>query len=156
MTNAADLPAWAALPIALLLLLGAGLTLTGSLGLLRLGSFYDRIHAPTLGTTLGIGCVLLASMLFFSVLQTRLMLHELLIAVLMVVTTPVTLMLLARAALYRDRQEGCDEVPPPLPPLPPNLSGGSPRTLVSASDTIIVREREHAERLGPVQLDSDL
>jgi multicomponent K+:H+ antiporter subunit G len=83
-------------------------------------------------------------------------LHELLIAVLMVVTTPVTLMLLARAALYRDRQEGCDEVPPPLPPLPPNLSGGSPRTLVSASDTIIVREREHAERLGPVQLDSDL
>jgi multicomponent K+:H+ antiporter subunit G len=100
--------------------------------------------------------VLLASMLFFSVLQTRLVLHELLIAVLMVVTTPVTLMLLARAALYRDRQEGCDEVPPPLPPLPPNLSGGSPRTLVRASDTIIVREREHAERLGPVQLDSDL
>jgi multicomponent K+:H+ antiporter subunit G len=156
MTNAADLPAWAALPIALLLLLGAGLTLTGSLGLLRLGSFYDRIHAPTLGTTLGIGCVLLASMLFFSVLQTRLVLHELLIAVLMVVTTPVTLMLLARAALYRDRQEGCDEVPPPPPPLPPDLSGGSPRTLVSASDTIIAREREHAERPGPVQLDSDL
>ena len=156
MTNAADLPAWAALPTALLLLLGAGLALTGSLGLLRLGSFYDRIHAPTLGTTMGISCVLLASMLFFSVLQTRLVLHELLIAVLMVVTTPVTLMLLARAALYRDRQEGCDEVPPPLPPLPPNLSGGSPRTLVSASDTIIVREREHAERLGPVQLDSDL
>ena len=156
MTNAADLPAWAALPVALLLLLGTGLTLTGSLGLLRLGSFYDRIHAPTLGTTLGIGCVLLASMLFFSVLQTRLVLHELLIAVLMVVTTPVTLMLLARAALYRDRQEGCDEVPPPPPPLPPDLSGGSPRTLVSASDTIIAREREHAERLGPVQLDSDL
>ena len=155
MTHAADLPAWAALLTALLLLLGAGLTLTGSLGLLRLKSFYDRIHAPTLGTTLGIGCVLLASMLFFSVLQTRLVLHELLIAVLMVVTTPVTLMLLARAALYRDRQEGCDEVPPP-PPLPPDLSGGSPRTLVSASDTIIAREREHAERPGPVRLDSDL
>ena len=88
-------------------------------------------------------------MLFFSVLQTRLVLHEMLIAVLMVVTTPVTLMLLARAALYRDRSEGCDEVPPPLPPLPPNLSGGSPQTLVSASDTIIEREREAAERLGP-------
>ena len=155
MTHAADIPTWAALTIALLLLLGAGLTLTGSLGLLRLGSFYDRIHAPTLGTTLGIGCVLLASMLFFSVLQTRLVLHELLIAVLMVVTTPVTLMLLARAALYRDRQEGCDEVPPP-PPLPPDLSGGSPGTLASAGDTIIVRGREPAQRPGPVQLDSDL
>ncbi|HYI69486.1 MAG TPA: monovalent cation/H(+) antiporter subunit G [Skermanella sp.] len=134
MTNAADLPAWAALPTALLLLLGAGLALTGSLGLLRLGSFYERIHAPTLGTTMGISCVLLASMLFFSVLQTRLVLHELLIAVLMAATTPVTLMLLARAALYRDRSEGCDEVPPPPPPLPspPDLPGGSPQTQVSA------------------------
>jgi multicomponent K+:H+ antiporter subunit G len=134
MTNVADLPAWAALPTAFLLLLGAGLALTGSLGLLRLGSFYDRIHAPTLGTTMGISCVLLASMLFFSVLETRLVLHELLIAILMVVTTPVTLMLLARAALYRDRSEGCDEVPPPPPPLPPapDIPGGAPQAQVSA------------------------
>ncbi|MFC7544177.1 monovalent cation/H(+) antiporter subunit G [Siccirubricoccus deserti] len=106
MTQAAELPAWAALLAALLLLLGAGLTLTGALGLLRLGTFYERVHAPTLGTTLGIGCVLLASMLFFSVLQTRPVLHEVLIAVFMVVTTPVTMMLLTRAALYRDRREG--------------------------------------------------
>lgn len=113
MTPAADLPAWAALLTALLLLLGAGLTLTGSLGLLRLKSFYERVHAPTLGTTLGIGCVLIASMVFFSVQQTRLVLHELLIAALMVVTTPVTLMLLARAVLYRDRHEGKEEMPPP-------------------------------------------
>lgn len=117
MTHAADLPAWAALVTALLLLLGAGLALTGSLGLLRLGSFYERIHAPTLGATLGIGSVLIASMLFFSVLQTRLVLHEVLIAVFMVVTTPVTLMLLARAALYRDRRERSEDVPPP--PSPP-------------------------------------
>jgi multicomponent K+:H+ antiporter subunit G len=156
MTNAADLPAWAALPTALLLLLGAGLALTGSLGLLRLGSFYDRIHAPTLGTTMGISCVLLASMLFFSVLQTRLVLHELLIAVLMVVTTPVTLMLLARAALYRDRREGCDEVPPPPLPPAPNPSGGSPQTQVSASDTVIERKCEGAQRPVPVQSDSRL
>ena len=112
MSHAADLPAWAALATALLLLLGAGLALVGSLGLLRLGTFYERVHAPTLGTTLGIGCVLLASILFFSVLQTRLALHELLIGACMLVTTPVTLMLLARAALYRDRREGSDEVPP--------------------------------------------
>ena len=112
MSHAADLPAWAALTTALLLLLGAGLTLIGSLGLLRLKTFYERVHAPTLGTTLGIGCVLLASILFFSALQTRLVLHELLIGACMVVTTPVTLMLLARAALYRDRRERSDEVPP--------------------------------------------
>jgi len=113
MTNAADLPGWAAILTSLLLLIGAGLTLAGSLGLLRLRSFYDRVHTPTLGTTMGIGCVLLASMLFFSVLQTRLVLYELLIGGFMALTTPVTLMLLARAALYRDRREGSAEVPPP-------------------------------------------
>ena len=114
MTQAADLPIWAALPIALLLLLGAGLALIGTVGLLRLRTFYERVHAPTLGTTLGIGCVLLASMLFFSLLQTRFILHEILIAVLMVLTTPVTLMLLVRAALYRDRIEGSGTVPPSI------------------------------------------
>ena len=114
MTHAAELPLWAALAVALLLLLGAALALVGSFGLLRLRSFYERVHAPTLGTTLGIGCVLAGSMLFFSVLQSRFVLHEILIAVMMVITTPVTLMLLARAALYRDRTEGDDTVPPPL------------------------------------------
>jgi multicomponent K+:H+ antiporter subunit G len=120
----AELPGWAAILVSLLLLLGAGLTLVGSAGLLRLGSFYERVHAPTLGTTMGIGCVLFASMIFFSVLQARPVLHELLIGVFVVITTPVTLMLLARAALYRDRREGVAGVPPPDPerpeePLPP-------------------------------------
>ena len=45
-------------------------------------------------------------------LQSRPVLHEVLIAVFVTVTTPVTLMLLARAALYRDRSEGSTEVPP--------------------------------------------
>ncbi len=107
----ADIPLWAAILTSLLLLIGSGLTLIGAVGLLRLGSFYERVHAPTLGTTLGIGSVLIASMLFFSVLQTRPVLHELLIAAFMVVTTPITLTLLARAALYRDRREGNEEVP---------------------------------------------
>jgi multicomponent K+:H+ antiporter subunit G len=113
MTHAEDLPGWAAVATSLLLLLGAGLTLTGSLGLLRLGSFYERIHAPTLGTTLGIGSILIASMLFFTVLETRPVLHEVLIGAFMMITTPVTLMLLAGAALYRDRRENSSEVPPP-------------------------------------------
>lgn len=115
MTHLAELPVWAAVLTTLLLLLGAALALIGSLGLLRLGTFYERVHAPTLGSTLGIGFVLTASMLCFSVLQSRLVLHEVLIAVFMVVTTPITLMLLARAALYRDRSEGSEEVPPAPP-----------------------------------------
>jgi multicomponent K+:H+ antiporter subunit G len=111
MTHAVDLPMWVALPVAMLVLLGSALTLTGSIGLVVLRSFYDRVHAPTLGTTLGIGCVLLASILFFSVLQTRFVVHEVLITVFMVVTTPVTLMLLTRAALSRDQRDGSRKVP---------------------------------------------
>jgi multicomponent K+:H+ antiporter subunit G len=113
MTEAADLSLWVAVPVALLLLLGAALALTGSIGLLRLGSFYERLHAPTIGTSMGMGCVLLASMIFFTALQTRLVVHEVVIGILVVITTPVTLMLLGRAALHRDRLEGSDEVPKP-------------------------------------------
>src|SRR3546814_2594093 len=110
MTPLADLPVWAALTTAVCVLIGAGLTFTGSLGLLRLGSFYERVHAPTLGATLGTGFVLIASIVCFSALESRLVLHEILIAVFLTVTTPVTLMLLVQAALFRDRSEGHDPV----------------------------------------------
>ncbi|MBW6401664.1 monovalent cation/H(+) antiporter subunit G [Roseomonas sp. HJA6] len=114
-----DLPLWAAIPVTLLLLFGSALALIGSIGLVNLRSFYARVHAPTLGTTLGIGSILLASMLYFSVLRTRFVLHELLMAVFIVLSTPVTLMLLTRAALYRDQREGSSEVPAVLPSDPP-------------------------------------
>ena len=112
MIQAPDLPAWAALLVALLILIGAGIALIGSIGLLRLNSFYQRMHAPTLGTTLGTGFIALASMICFSVLQSRPLVHELLIVGFVTVSTPITLMLLARAALYRDRPEGELEAPP--------------------------------------------
>jgi multicomponent K+:H+ antiporter subunit G len=107
----AELPAWAALVTAILLFVGATMTLIGSLGLLRLKSFYERLHAPTLRTTLGAGCIALSSMICFSTLQTRPVLHEVLIVVLVTVTTPVTLMILVRAALFRDSEERARGVP---------------------------------------------
>ncbi|MBP6769100.1 MAG: cation:proton antiporter [Reyranella sp.] len=114
MSHAADLPLWAALIASFFVLLGASLTLVGAIGLVRLKTFYDRIHAPSLGATWGAGGILLASILLFSVLQSRLVVHEVLIAVFVTVTTPVTLMLLGRAALYRDRSEKAADLPPPL------------------------------------------
>ena len=113
MTPDLDLPAWAAWLTSGLILLGAGLTLTGSLGLLRFDSFYARAHAPTLGTTLGTVLIALASALWFSVLEGMLSLHEILILLFVTLTTPVTLTLLVRAALFRDRAEGIIETPPP-------------------------------------------
>jgi multicomponent K+:H+ antiporter subunit G len=102
----------------LLVLGGSAFTLIGSLGLLRLESFYERVHSPTLGTTLGMAMIILGSMLCFSILRTRTLVQELLIVALMTLTTPITLMLLARAALYRDRTMGKPEVPPA--DVPPN------------------------------------
>lgn len=111
MSGAASLPLWAQLLVAFFLLLGSGLTLLGAIGVLQFKSFYERVHAPTLGTTWGAGGVLIASIITFSVLQSRPVLHEILISIFVVVTTPVTLMLLARAALYRDRSENNANVP---------------------------------------------
>jgi multicomponent K+:H+ antiporter subunit G len=98
-----DLPIWAALPAALLLIAGGLFALLGAIGLLRLRDFYSRMHAPTMGTTLGTGCVLIASMLVSSALLKRPVLHEVLITLFLVITTPITAILLTRAAIYRGR-----------------------------------------------------
>lgn len=112
MSHAAELPVWVAVIVAAFVLLGAGLTLTGLIGFLRLRTFYDRIHAPTLGTSWGTASIVIASMVLFTTLQSRPVIHEMLIGILVTVTTPVTLMLLGRAALYRDRAAGNPDVPP--------------------------------------------
>ena len=130
MSHAAELPVWAALLVAAFLILGAGLTLLGSFGLVRLRSFYDRIHAPTLGASWGTAGIVIASMILFTVLQSRPVVHEILIGIFVTVTTPVTLMLLGRAALYRDRAERNPDVPPTNPPvgaLGPSESRGRAR-----------------------------
>lgn len=94
--------------VAALVLAGAALAFIGSLGLLRLKTFYERVHPPTMGTTLGAGLILIGSMVFFAAGGTRIPFHEVLIGAFMTVTTPVTYMLLVRAALHRDQAEGRD------------------------------------------------
>jgi multicomponent K+:H+ antiporter subunit G len=91
-----------------LVLLGALLVFTGSVGLLALRTFYERVHPPTMGTTLGTGLMLVGSMLYFTALDGRPVLHEALIGIFMTLSTPVTYMLLMRAALQRDAAQGQD------------------------------------------------
>ncbi len=102
MSFAENLPWWAALPVAFLLVLGGLVTLVGTLGLWRLQNFYQRIHGPAITITLGSGCVLLASMLYFSVSASRWAVHELLISLFVLLTAPVVSMLLMRAGVSRD------------------------------------------------------
>ncbi|MBB3221920.1 monovalent cation/H(+) antiporter subunit G [Pseudoduganella umbonata] len=102
MSGIEHLPGWAALPVALLLVLGATIILIGALGLLRLRTFYQRMHGPAITVTLGAGCLLLASMLYFTVAQSRLVIHEIIISVFLLLTAPVVAMTIMRAAVYRD------------------------------------------------------
>ncbi len=105
MTGEGNISALAALLTAILLVAGAAITLIGTLGLIRLPTFYQRVHAPTLGTTLGTVCISLASMVYFSALGSRPVVHEVLIVLFVTVTTPITLMILVRAAVSRDEAE---------------------------------------------------
>jgi multicomponent K+:H+ antiporter subunit G len=118
----ADLPLWLAVVLSVSVLMGAALTLAGCFGLLRLDNFYLRMHAPTMGTSMGGGLILLTSALFFTVTEGRAIFPELAIFAFMSITTPVTLMLLARATLFRDRLQrkldadaasGGEPMPPP-------------------------------------------
>ncbi|RVH18234.1 monovalent cation/H(+) antiporter subunit G [Sinorhizobium meliloti] len=118
MSHLTDLPPWAALLVCGLMLVGAATTLIGSLGLLRLPDFYARLHAPTIATSGGTILLCLASILCFAVLQSRWVFHEVLIIFFVTVTTPVTLMLLGQATLYRDRFEEHQGVPRKQKPAP--------------------------------------
>lgn len=100
-----DIPPWVDLLASLLLVSGGVLALIGSFGLLRLPDLFARIHGPTMGNTLGLGCVLLASILIASAQAHRFIFQEMLIALFVVATSPVTAMLLMRAGVYRRRED---------------------------------------------------
>ncbi len=86
--------------LAALILFGAGFTFVGSLGLARFPDFYTRLHAPTKATTLGVGALLIASSVFFSVTGEGLSLHEALVSLFLFITAPVSAHLLAKAGLH--------------------------------------------------------
>ena len=85
--------------IALLLVVGGIFALVGSIGLLRFRDFYMRLHAPTKASTLGVGGVLLASMLWHWG-QDAWAGRELLITLFLFVNAPVSANLMAQAALH--------------------------------------------------------
>lgn len=114
------LPLWAEIVIGALVLLGAGIALVGSLGLLRLSTYFERVHAPSIIATMGCWCIMHASILYFSLLGHHLALHPLLIALFVAITVPVTNIFLMRAALFRARRAGLS--------VPPSLSRSIPPT----------------------------
>jgi multicomponent K+:H+ antiporter subunit G len=104
-----SLPLWVTIPGTIVLVLGGLTTLVGSLGLLRLGDFFARMHGPSMTNTVGAGSVLIVSMLASSALVGRPSLHELLITLSVLMSAPITSIMLVQAALYRNRARNSAE-----------------------------------------------
>lgn len=95
--------------VAGLILLGAAFLLIGSWGLVRLPSTMERLHAPTLSTTLGVGSLVLASMLHARLQSGTWSAHELLIALFLFMTAPISANMIAKVHLHRQRIAGIGE-----------------------------------------------
>lgn len=96
------------LVVSVFLLVGSFFALMGSVGLFRFRDFFMRLHGPAKATTLGVGGVLVASMLYFSFTTGSLRLHELLVTLFLVISAPVSAYMLSIAAkkeASRERSE---------------------------------------------------
>lgn len=94
--------------------IGLFFTLVGSIGLVRFPDVYTRIHATGLMSTLGIGSLLLASLIYFSFETHVFSIKELLILGFLMLTTPVSVHMIGQAA-YRTgvslcHSSVCDEL----------------------------------------------
>src|SRR6056297_2203900 len=104
--------------------------LVGSFGMIKLTDTLQRLHAPTKATTLGVGGVLVASVLYFLLIKGSFSFHELLITLFLFLTAPITANFIAKTFIARNRRP--DDLPgterkhgwaifddPPQPPDPP-------------------------------------
>lgn len=99
--------------IAVLLVIGGGFGLVGGWGLVRLPDPMTRLHAPTKAATLGVGAVLVASMATMWFRFGILSWHEILIALFLFLTAPVTGLFIAKAHMHLSWKR--EELPPPAP-----------------------------------------
>ncbi|UYV16035.1 Na+/H+ antiporter subunit G [Porphyrobacter sp. ULC335] len=106
--------------VSALILLGGGFALVGSWGLVRLPSLMERLHGPTKATTLGLGAVLLGSVLWFQLVEGVWTTHELLVSLFLFMTAPISANMIAKVHLHRLRQGEASEAPGPADqPAPP-------------------------------------
>ena len=108
--------------LALLLSIGSFFILVGAFSLLKLSSFFKRLHGPTKASTLGVGCVLVASVGYHFFLGEDPQPRELLITAFLFITAPISAHMMAKAALSLHMAE--------RPPMP----GGEPPQPIDAVD----------------------
>ena len=96
--------------VSLLIIAGGFFAFVGSFGLIKLPEIMQRLHAPTKATTLGVGSVLIASMLYFLIIEGNPSIHELVISLFLFLTAPITANFVAKAHLHATHE------PEALPP----------------------------------------
>ena len=96
---------------ALLILIGAVFMFVGSLGLAILPDMMRRLHAPTKASTLGVGGLLIGSMVYFIGVKGQVSIHEVLITLFIFITAPVSGMMIAKAYILKDRAVRADITP---------------------------------------------
>lgn len=104
-----DMPLWVEIVASILIVLSGIVTLIGSIGLVKLRYFRKRIHAPTLGNSLGLWFLMVASMMISYVLGDRLFFHEMLVVVFIFMTSPISWTLLMRSYILRLASDGSDK-----------------------------------------------
>ena len=114
------------LATAVCIVIGSIFLFVGSFGLAKLPDTMRRLHGPTKATTLGIGALLIASMIHFGWLHGTVSIHELLITLFLFVTAPVTANMIAKAHIFRDRDL--------QKTLPPATNGAGWATLTAPPD----------------------
>lgn len=107
------------LVVAALVLLGAGFVLIGSWALVRFPSTIERLHGPTKATTLGLGSLLLASVVNSQARLGVWTAHELLISLFLFITAPISANMIAKVHLHRLRVDADRE--------PRGIAGAPPR-----------------------------
>ena len=97
--------------VSVLLVIGGIFGFVGSMGLVKLPDPMTRLHAPTKAATVGVGAILIASMVYFWGFKGTLSFHELMITIFLFLTAPVTAHFIAKANIFRDWPAG--KLPPP-------------------------------------------
>ena len=90
---------YAEFAISLLLIIGGAFTLIGTIGLARLPAFFTRLHGPTTATPVGVGAIVISSVIYFSTLGQGIGIEEFLITAFLVMTAAVSAHFLAKAAM---------------------------------------------------------
>lgn len=92
------------------LIIGAIFVIVGVVGLLKFKDPMTRLHAPTKVGTVGIGMLLVASMIQ-SAVDGRASAHELLIMVFLFVTAPISANFIAKVHIHRKSSDALPKPP---------------------------------------------